>query len=118
MNEKYINSIQPFKCSVIFTYISDLERLYKHYQDTYYKNPAIKEFVINQMMRVFEYLKGYMCGLSVKHQFKILFKDDIKYECLSFCNNPSRTVRYTIFVCFNPKTFKFSYIRKDKNNGT
>lgn len=114
MSLDYISNVEPFKCGVIFTYIHDLERLYKLYKDTFYRNPSIKDFAITQMIKTFHYLKGYMTGLGVNHKSFVSFKDDVRYECLTFYNNPSCTVKYSIFVNFDYNTFRFSYIRKEK----
>lgn len=102
---RYINHIDDFKAGLIFTYMRDIETVYKNYLN----NDIAKKTAISVIQRLFSYLKGFLYGCGVTYVDKILFENGKRLEYISFFNNPSRSIKYTLCACFEFKDFAVKY---------
>ena len=105
---KYLNQLDGHKTSVIFLYLSEIDAVYKEYL----KDKLDKMDAINQILRLYNYLKGFLFGLDVNHLLK-KFVSDNGYLCdyLSFKSNSSGSYKYSLVLCLDPNNFALKYNR-------
>lgn len=95
MSLKYISQIDGLKSSIIFTYLSDLKYLIK--KDDY-----------SGAVRIFDYIRGLLFGLNVRHKYNVCLKYGDLIEYLSFYSNSLEKVKYIIVVNRNLEKIKYS----------
>lgn len=108
---KYISNIDGHKSSVIFTLLQDIETIYNRYD----KGDLCINSAITQCRSIFNYLKGFLYGLNIKHQTKFVIQNGIKLDYLSFYNNSSQSIKYSLCVCFDCENFGVKYNRITKH---
>ena len=105
---KYLNQLDAHKTSVIFLYLSEIQAVYKEYC----KNKLNKLDAITEISRLYNYLKGFLFGLDVKHFInKFLSDNGFLCEYLSFKSNSSGFCKYSLFLCLHPDNFSLKYNR-------
>lgn len=110
---KYLNQLDGHKTSLIFLYLTEIETVY----NSYLKNKKEKQDAINEITSLYNYLKGFLFGLDVKHIFK-KFVSNNGYLCdyLSFKSNSSGSFKYSLVLCLDPDNFALKYNRLCKKN--
>ena len=107
---KYISQIDGHKSSIVFTYLQDMQTIY----ECYLKGSICLDSAISQVSRLLYYLKGFLFGLGIKHQNQYVHVDNNKLEYVSFYNNASHSIKYSVCICLDRDNFGVKYNRINK----